>query len=84
MSVKIISDLKSKAISFEQKHKVVPKAVAAATAITCMGVPVSAADGTTSGVDYSSIADALKASFARIAIAIFIRVKSLVPFSGGA
>lgn len=81
MSVKIISDLKSKAISFEQKHQIIPKAIGAATAISLAAVPVSAEGEST--VDYSSIADTLKASFVEVVNNVLSIATAIVPLAAG-
>lgn len=83
MSVKIISDLKSKAISFEQKHRIIPKAIGAATAITFAAVPVSAETTGSTTVDYSSIADTLKASFVEVVNNVLSIATAIVPLAAG-
>lgn len=84
MSVKFISDLKSKAISFEAKHKVIPKAVSAVTAVSLMAVPVSAeTPAGSSTVDYSSIADTLKSSMVEVVNNVLNIATAIVPLAAG-
>lgn len=50
--MKVISDLKSKVIAFEREHRLVPKAIGAASALSLAAFPVSAEEsGGTSQVD---------------------------------
>ena len=83
MSVKFISDLKSKAISFEAKHKVIPKAVGVASAITLAAVPVSAETPASSTVEYSSIADTLKSSMVEVVNNVLNIATAIVPLAAG-
>ena len=63
MSIKVISDLKSRAASFEAKHRIFPKVMGAVTAIQLATITASAEETVPSGssaLDYSTIIKSLQ------------------------
>lgn len=87
MSVKSIADLKVKAIAFEQKHRIVPKVIGAATALTVCAVPASAEEtvpnNTVSGVDWSSIINTLQGAFTEIINNVVTLATAIIPIGAG-
>lgn len=60
-----LNEIKSKALAFEAKHRVIPKTVAAVSAFELMAVNASAEEGST--VDISSVTDSMTASLVDLA-----------------
>ncbi len=86
MSVKSVSDLKVKAIELEQKHRIVPKVMGAAAALSVSAIPASAADGSTGAngtVDYSSIVDSLKSGLVEVVNNCIQLSTALIPLMAG-
>ena len=61
-----LSEIKSKAIAFEVKHKVIPKTIAAVSAFELMSVNASAETGA-STVDISTVTDSMTSSLVDLA-----------------
>lgn len=61
-----LTEIKSKAIAFEAKHKVIPKTIAAVSALQLMAVNVSAEE-TGSGVDISTVTSSMTSSLVDLA-----------------
>lgn len=60
------TEIKSKAIAFEAKYKVIPKTIAAVSALQLMAVNVSAEE-TGSGVDISTVTSSMTSSLVDLA-----------------
>ncbi len=84
MSVKTISDLKGKVASFETKHKIVPKVMSAALAMSMVAVPVSAEETTsTTTVDYGSVVDSLKSGLVQVVQNCISLATAMIPLMAG-
>ena len=86
MSIKVISDLKSRAASFEAKHRIVPKAMGAATAIQLATITVAAEETVPSGstsFDYSSILKSLQSGFIEIVNNCISLATAIIPVCVG-
>lgn len=82
MSMKIVSDLKAKAIDFEAKYRIVPKVMGAAAALTVTAVPASAAEGD-SAVNSAEIVNALKSGISDVITNCISVATALIPMAIG-
>ena len=63
-----LNEIKTKAISFEAKHKVIPKTIAAVSALQLMAVNVSAEETASgSSVDISTVTSSMTSSLTDLA-----------------
>lgn len=60
-----LTEIKSKAIAFEAKYKVIPKTIAAVSALELMAINASAETGST--VDISTVTDSMTSSLTDLA-----------------
>ncbi|MCM1578138.1 MAG: hypothetical protein NC078_04985 [Ruminococcus sp.] len=82
MSMKTISSLKSKAVEFESRHRVIPKAMGACLALSTVGVNALAAEGD-SGINYTEIANSLKSGFNEVITNCISIATAIIPLAIG-
>lgn len=81
MSVKVISDLKSKAISFEREYRLVPKAIGAASALSLAVIPVSAETGdtgSTGSADISTVMSSMSTELTSLVSKVAVAAAAVV------
>ncbi|MGN0637961.1 MAG: hypothetical protein ACI4J0_06285 [Huintestinicola sp.] len=70
------TEIKSKAIAFESKHKLIPKTIAAVSALELMAVNASAETGST--VDISAVTDSMTSSLSDLATKVGVACAGVV------
>lgn len=70
-------NVKQKIVSFEKEHRIVPKVIGAATALSCGVITVSATDGVGS-VDISTVTDSLTSSLTDLVSKVAIACAAVV------
>lgn len=85
MSIKVISDLKSRAASFEAKHRIVPKVMGAAAAIQLATITAAAetGSGSSSTVDYSNIITSLQSGIVDVINNCITLATAIIPVCVG-